>query len=326
MERDWGKVKARLGAELSRRLNKCGFAIVDDFLGENWSNAILAEIKTLHNQGSLFPNPLRFLSTDQSGNSVPIDVVKPGIFELDLHHASIRQRFPEIDALFWNAHVLAKKFNELDPSLCLSENPGAHTIKVQRNEGNGGCFPWHYDNPGTDKRRLSCLLYLNPEWDSQCGGEIQLASFLQEPKSISPIMDRLVIFYSENVLHRVLPAHGERFCLTIWLDADVETSMLEIPPWSGMQEYLEGDAFLKFLSKPAIQRELSRAVYHEEYEQSIRECFGAEKYKSNTSLTTCDDMEKLLSAHRKRVDELESSSRTGPLVQHLRKLKSSLNT
>lgn len=38
-------------------------------------------------------------------------------------------------------------------------------LKVQRNGGGGACFPFHYDNPGRpNKRRLTCLLYLNPEW------------------------------------------------------------------------------------------------------------------------------------------------------------------
>ena len=39
------------------------------------------------------------------------------------------------------------------------------TVKLQINDGRGGCFPWHYDNPSKpNKRRVTCLLYLNKDW------------------------------------------------------------------------------------------------------------------------------------------------------------------
>lgn len=59
--------------------------------------------------------------------------------------------------------------------------------------GSGGCFPLHYDNPGPpNKRALTCLLYLNPDWKEGDGGEVCLRPFLGKEKAIAPLLDRLV--------------------------------------------------------------------------------------------------------------------------------------
>jgi Rps23 Pro-64 3,4-dihydroxylase Tpa1-like proline 4-hydroxylase len=61
----------------------------------------------------------------------------------------------------------------------------------------------------------TCILYLNPEWVPGDGGELQLVPFLKRPVRIAPKHDRLAVFLSDRVLHRVLPANKERFCLTV---------------------------------------------------------------------------------------------------------------
>lgn len=59
--------------------------------------------------------------------------------------------------------------------------------------GSGGCFPLHYDNPGPpNKRALTCLLYLNPDWKDGDGGELCLTPFLQKERVIAPLLDRMV--------------------------------------------------------------------------------------------------------------------------------------
>lgn len=74
-----------------------------------------------------------------------------------------------------------------DPS---SYCPGRFTPPLA---GSGGCFPLHYDNPGPpNKRALTCLLYLNPDWKEGDGGEVCLRPFLGKEKAIAPLLDRLV--------------------------------------------------------------------------------------------------------------------------------------
>lgn len=75
--------------------------------------------------------------------------------------------------------------------------------------GSGGCFPLHYDNPGPpNKRALTCLLYLNPDWKDGDGGELCLTPFLGKEKVIAPLLDRMVsrrkrcIFMHSRDVHR----------------------------------------------------------------------------------------------------------------------------
>ena len=74
-------------------------------------------------------------------------------------------------------------------------------LKVQFNEGHGGCFPVHYDNPARpNRRKLTALVYLNPEWAEGDGGELELYPFLERSVVITPLMNRLVLFESNLVL------------------------------------------------------------------------------------------------------------------------------
>jgi hypothetical protein len=75
------------------------------------------------------------------------------------------------------------------------------------------------DNPGIpNKRQVTMLIYLNEHWEDGDGGEIVLQPFLERSVVIPPLMDRAVIFLSDVVLHRVLPANKPRYCFTIWID------------------------------------------------------------------------------------------------------------
>jgi len=94
-------------------------------------------------------------------------------------------------------------FKTIDPHLDLGDDPLDYTVKLQFNEGDRACFPYHYDNPGRpNKRKLTCLLYLNPGWQEGDGGELQLVPFLSTPVLVRPLMDRS-LGESGYVLHSV---------------------------------------------------------------------------------------------------------------------------
>ena len=57
---------------------------------------------------------------------------------------------------------------------------------MQRNDGTGGCFPTHYDNPGPPSKRATCILYLNPHWRTGDGGELDLVPFCATPTHVAP--------------------------------------------------------------------------------------------------------------------------------------------
>mmetsp|Transcript_21655 Transcript_21655/g.31517 ORF Transcript_21655/g.31517 Transcript_21655/m.31517 type:complete len:738 (-) Transcript_21655:120-2333(-) len=114
--------------------------------------------------------------------------------------------------------------------------------------GEGARFARHIDNTTRDGRRLTVLVYLNPEWKREEGGALRLFS----PQSLSHDTDskadteksggdgrvkavdvfpeggRVAMFYSADVPHEVLPTFGQRHALTIWYyDSDERRKAVE---------------------------------------------------------------------------------------------------
>lgn len=84
----------------------------------------------------------------------------------------------------------------------------------------GAFYRKHLDQFSRDsRRRLSSILYLNSNWQSEDGGELRL--YLErKPESghvdIRPDGGTLVLFLSDRFPHEVLPAKRERLSLTGW--------------------------------------------------------------------------------------------------------------
>ena len=231
---------------------------------------------------------------------------KPNIFEVDLHDEKLRKRCRRFDEMFENRKIV-KRLKERLPELELRDDYDAVTIKLQWNRGSGGCFPLHFDNVGRpNKRSLTCAVYLNPDWKNGDGGELQLFPFLEKPDNIKPLMDRLVIFRSDLLLHRVLPAFKERFCFTIWIDSDVTNSNDDVFLKS---KHLSMSA-IPFLKTSPLQRVLSRVVYHDEYKQSIIDCMG-----KNTEASKA-----MLASHQAHVLSLLRNKQVAAFVAVLRKI------
>lgn len=84
----------------------------------------------------------------------------------------------------------------------------------------GAFYRKHVDRFLQDNRRtLSCILYLNPDWCREDGGELRL--YLDGGESgeyldIPPVGGTLVTFLSARFWHEVLPANKDRISLTGW--------------------------------------------------------------------------------------------------------------
>jgi len=69
--------------------------------------------------------------------------------------------------------------------------------------GGGGAFPMHLDSDeSVDSRRVSAIVYLNPEWKEGDGGELRLYPSWDKFLDIQPVNDRLVLFPSCRMPHR----------------------------------------------------------------------------------------------------------------------------
>ena len=83
----------------------------------------------------------------------------------------------------------------------------------------GAFYKKHVDAlRGSNTRILSTVLYLNPDWTPDDGGE--LVMYTPDGQSvidtIAPRFDRLVVFLSEEFPHEVLPTKVSRYSLTGW--------------------------------------------------------------------------------------------------------------
>lgn len=79
----------------------------------------------------------------------------------------------------------------------------------------GGHYVRHRDAlHGQSNRRVTAIVYLNPDWRPADGGQLRL--YCQPPVEIEPTLGRLVIFLSEKVDHEVLPTAATRLAATAW--------------------------------------------------------------------------------------------------------------
>ncbi|EGD75092.1 EGL-Nine protein [Salpingoeca rosetta] len=199
----------------------------------------------------------------------------------------------------------ARSSGEQQEQLQKNQQFSTFTLKLQYNDGTGGCFPYHYDNPAPpNKRLLTVLVYLNANWQQGDGGELMLAPFLGKPQVIPPLENRTVIFRSDRILHRVLKASKPRACFTLWLDgANTNTDDVVF-----LREKHLTPAFVPELVRSPLQRTLSRAVYEEEYERSLRECFGANPR----------DTKYAVALHRAHLKQTLANDKLRQFVQHLK--------
>ncbi len=83
----------------------------------------------------------------------------------------------------------------------------------------GARYAKHLDqfNQGRNAlRQVSCVLYLNTDWQEAFGGQLRM--YLPEGKQLDifPAGGRLVTFMSGEFIHEVLPANHPRVSLTGW--------------------------------------------------------------------------------------------------------------
>lgn len=85
----------------------------------------------------------------------------------------------------------------------------------------GDFYKTHLDSfRGQNNRFLTLILYLNPNWKHQEGGELVIYPESKAPITLLPEAGTLVSFLSEEFPHEVLPARRDRYSLTGWFRLD----------------------------------------------------------------------------------------------------------
>jgi 2OG-Fe(II) oxygenase superfamily len=130
--------------------------------------------------------------------------------------------------------------SNLPPLLNHAMNSTGHSLNLSNQSFNaklavtspgGSTYPLHVDNtlgvtgsPHDDCRKLTCILYLNPDYEEGDGGELRLLLLNGGCLDLDPRGGRMVIFWSDEIPHEVLPCKPDsedemfdRYALTIWL-------------------------------------------------------------------------------------------------------------
>jgi len=103
----------------------------------------------------------------------------------------------------------------------------------------GSVYPLHIDNPqgisSGDTRKLTCIIYMNPDYQYGDGGELRIFCGKQiegekgEVVDIIPDGGRMILFWSDEIPHEVLPTapnadisdfESDRYALTVWIPTD----------------------------------------------------------------------------------------------------------
>ena len=87
----------------------------------------------------------------------------------------------------------------------------------------GAAYRKHVDNVhGSTRRVVSCVLYLNPDWQEEHGGQLRIYASSDHAvvaQDVAPRAGTLVCFLSAEISHEVLVTTHERLSMTGWLSA-----------------------------------------------------------------------------------------------------------
>ena len=137
------------------------------------------------------------------------------------------------------------------------------------------------------------------------GGALCLAPFLRRRARLRPLMNRLVLFKSDRVLHSVERWRGAspRLCVSFWFEGPVNAPE-DLVLTRDRLRFSDWDEAAEFFSASPVQRTLSRAVYDSDYRSSIRDMRS-------------DGEDAMLAGHARVVDATVKSLE--PLVEELRR-------
>lgn len=132
----------------------------------------------------------------------------------------------------------------------------------------GACLFQHCDNPHRNGRKLTVLYYLNNGWQPEDGGELRVYDAANTVvRDVEPILDRVVLFFSDQrVPHEVLPAHKERFAVTLWFYDNREKRKAEQDALDVGATGLQGDLLIE---QRRIEKEIAKFEQQERAKATV---------------------------------------------------------
>lgn len=213
-------LKTSLLDYITKWMQTYGICVLDRFLSEDEGLKILEEIKTLYNKGKFKAGQLVKGRGGGSSKEIRGDLIMwTDGTEPDC--VSIGNLISKMDSIVMGCQGKSSEFTI----------SGRTKAMLACYPGNGTQYVKHVDNPSCDGRRITCIYYLNKNWDSQInGGLLRIYPEGQDiVANIEPLFNRLLLFWSDRRNpHEVFPAYATRYAVTVWYFDEEERSKAKI--------------------------------------------------------------------------------------------------
>lgn len=204
--------QAKMSQYVIRCLTNFGFCVVDRYMGSEVGTQILNEVVNLEMMG-LFRDGQLISQTNDKQTIRGDKIVWVERDTKGLRHIPVLIRHLDILMESLNGQV------------------GAYQIK-SRSKAMVACYPGHgkgymrhVDNATEDGRCITCIYYLNKDWNAETDGGLLRMYPVKVPVSVNiePNFDRLLLFWSDHRNpHEVQPAFRERHAITVWYFDSIE--------------------------------------------------------------------------------------------------------
>ncbi|TKR60834.1 hypothetical protein L596_028021 [Steinernema carpocapsae] len=198
-----------LSEHIVRSLHEYGWAVIDNFIGNNHCEQVYNDIQKLYDQKMFEDGAL----AGKSG--VNKDIRSDEIYWYD----SSDQRAQNANCVRVLISMIDSIMSHLSTKIKPYNISGRSRAMIAVYPGNGTKYIKHVDNPAKDGRCITSIYYCNENWKTEAhGGALRLyPSTSREHVDIEPIADRLIFFWSDyRNPHEVQPVYRKRFAITIW--------------------------------------------------------------------------------------------------------------
>ncbi|KAL7478431.1 hypothetical protein ACHAW6_004205 [Cyclotella cf. meneghiniana] len=230
----------RLAPSISLHLSQYGYYTATDVLPPSSVAILRAQAVSLRNQGRYEPS----YSEKLEGGTLR-RFHKHGVYACEPDGRDYGTAPDLITYIATLLRTLPNALNRQSHTKRVELSPHSFNAKLAVTTAGGSRYPCHIDNPignhVADVRKLTCILYLNPEWVPKHGGDIRLFLKKQETSNdeecsevikvdLSPAGGRLLLFWSDEIPHEVLPTAAnesesarsdcDRYALTVWIPTE----------------------------------------------------------------------------------------------------------
>lgn len=189
-------------------LNRYGVCVIDNFLGDSKGLEIFDQVQDMHKAGLFKKGQLMNTTGSSDLKHVRGDVLT-WVDGTEEGCEDIGFLISSMDAIVLKC---AGKLQNCNVN-------GRTKAMVACYPGGGTQYLRHVDNPNDDGRCITCIYYLNKNWDAKKhGGLLRIyPEGGDKVASIEPLFDRLIFFWSDRRNpHEVMKAFKTRYAITVW--------------------------------------------------------------------------------------------------------------